>query len=332
MIRRLHIPLAVLLALILILVIPAQAHVPVSADNNHDLSTALSIEYPQKSYAIYGNLHDAGGAAYYQLRMQPGDRLVLSLMNNGYGKPVPDMIVMGPDIPLAQAAISPTITIPNGYGAALIPGHQPLRAEYEPFSPGVISEVANYSQDISSAGTWYVAVVSPADETQYSLAVGYREEFSPVEWALVPVSLIETHLGEGPFILEILAPLFAVVILGFILIGRRVQRQGKKPGIAFWTASIAGLLYLGGAAMTFVQMLHAVNITGYTPGIPITLLFVLVPAVLGLSALRIARQSWPWTMRYRIYLLIIGIAGLIFWAGMVLGPVLAVIAALVPDR
>jgi len=332
MIRRLHIPLAVLLALILILVIPAQAHVPVSADNNHDLSTALSIEHPQKSYAIYGHLHDAGGAAYYELRMQPGDRLVLSLMNNGYGTPVPDMIVMGPDIPLAQAAISPTVTIPNGYGAVLIPGHQPLRAEYEPFSPGVISKVANYSQEITSAGTWYVAVVSPADETQYSLAVGYREEFSPLEWALVPVSLIETHLGEGPFILEILAPLIAVVILGFILIGRRVQRQGRKPGISFWLASIGGLLCLGGAATTFVQMLHATSITGYTLEVTITLLFVLVPAILGLAALRIARQAGPRTLRCRMYLLAIGIVGLIFWAGLVIGPVLVIIAAVVPDR
>jgi len=330
MIRRFALPLAVLLFLILI--VPVYAHVPVSAGNNQNISTAFSIEKPIKSYAISGHLHDAGDVAYYQLAMQPGDRLVLSLMNNGYDKPVPDMIVMGPGGLPAPAALPPSVEIPAGYGAEIIRGHPPLRADYEPFSPATVYEVANYSRGITTAGTWYVAVVSPADEMQYSLAVGYKEEFSPSEWVLVPVNVIETHLWEGQFILEVLAPFLAVVIIGFIVIGRRVERQGKKPGFGFWFASIAGLLYLGGAAMTFVQMLHAVNITGYSPGVLLTLLFILVPAGLGLSALRIARQPGPRTLRDRIYLLIIGIAGLIFWAGLVIGPVLAIIAAVVPDR
>lgn len=330
MTRRLYLPLAVLLFLILIL--PVQAHVPVTANHNHNISSAFTIENPTKSYALYGSLPAAGDVAYYEFRMQPGDRLVLSLINNGYGGPVPDMVVMEPGIPPAQNGIPPSITVPAGYGTALIQGHPPRRAYYEPFSPGAVFEVANYSQEITTEGTYYVAVISPANKTQYGLATGYRDEFSPSEWVFVPMSVIETHLWEEQSVLEILAPFIGVVVLGFILIGRRVQRQGKKPGISFWLASVAGLLCLGGAAITFVQMLHATNITGYTLEVIITLLFVLVPAALGLAALRLARQLGPRTLRYRMYLLAIGIIGLIFWAGLVIGPVLVIIAAVVPDR
>jgi len=330
MIRRLYLPLAVLLFLILIL--PVHAHVPVTVDHHYNMSNAFPIENPTKSYVLYGSLPAASDVTYYHLRMQPGDRLVLSLMNNGYGGPFPDMVVMGPGIPSGRIEIPPSITAPTGYGTALIQGHPPLRADYEPFSPGTIFEVANYSREISTAGTYYVAVISPANKTQYSLATGYREEFTPSEWIFVPMSAIETYLWEGQSILEILAPFIGVVVLGFILIGRRVQRQGKKPGISFWLASIAGLLCLGGAAITFVQMLHATNITGYTLEVIITFLFVLVPAALGLAALRIARQPGPSTLRHRMYLLAMGIIGLIFWAGLVIGPVLVIIAAVVPDR
>jgi hypothetical protein len=329
MIRRFCIPLAVLLLVILIL--PVNAHVPVSAGQKSNISTAFPVENPAKSYVMYGSLSNAGDVAYYEIPMHSGDHLVLSLLNNGYDKPVPDMIVMGPGIQSDPAGSPFTGEIPPGEGSIVIKGHPPLRAEYEPFGPGVTYEVANYSRVIDTAGTYYVAVVSPG-ETHYRLAVGYLEEFTPAEWVLVPFSVIETRLSDGQSILEILAPFIGIVVIGFVLIGRRVQRQGRKPGIAFWFASVGGLLCLGGAAITFVQMLNAVNITGYTPGVFITLVFIVIPAALGLSALRIARQTGPRTLRHRAYLLIIGIAGILFWAGFVIGPVFAIVAAIIPDR
>ena len=51
--------ITVLLVLILCFALPVNAHVPISADGNTDISTALAIEKPTKSYVIYGHLHDA---------------------------------------------------------------------------------------------------------------------------------------------------------------------------------------------------------------------------------------------------------------------------------
>ncbi len=122
--------------------------------------------------------------------------------------------------------------IPQGYGAEVIKGQKPVTAEYEPFTPAAIFNVASYTENITQPGTYYVAVVSPADETQYSIAVGYLEEFSVSEWILVPVSVINTHIWEGQSIIVIFAPFLAIMILGLILITRREQtNQIKKTTV-----------------------------------------------------------------------------------------------------
>jgi hypothetical protein len=63
--------------LMLFLILPVYAHVPVFAGENTDITAALPIEKPTKSFVIYGHLHEAGEVAYYQLYMKPGERLSL---------------------------------------------------------------------------------------------------------------------------------------------------------------------------------------------------------------------------------------------------------------
>ena len=85
-----------LFLVILILFLPVQAHVPVSANNNDNITAAFSVENPVKSYVIYGDLHHAGDVAYYRFSMNAGDRLSLSLMTPGYDTPLPEMIILIP--------------------------------------------------------------------------------------------------------------------------------------------------------------------------------------------------------------------------------------------
>ena len=90
-------------------------------------------------------------------------------------------------------------------------------------------------------GTYYVAVTSPADETRYSLAVGYLEEFTPAEW-VVPVNAISTYLWEGQSDIAVVAPFLAVIVLGLVLIARREHRKGTRPSLPFWFASCTGII------------------------------------------------------------------------------------------
>jgi hypothetical protein len=324
--------LPVFLILILTMILPAGAHVPISADYNFNLNKALTIEKPIKSYAIYAHLHDAGDVGYYQLIMKSGDRLTLTLMTPGFDAPVPDMVVMSPGHPGKIDSLSQAGTILAGYNAEYIKGQQPSRADYEPFSPAAIYEVASYSKNITTPGTYYVAIIGTADETQYSIAVGYLEEFSLQEWVLIPINVINTHLWEGQSIIAILAPFLAVLILGFILIVRRGTRSGIQYTLSFWLATIAGLCYLGGASITLVQMVRVLRVTGFSASMALTLIFALVPVVLGIWALRVARSSSLQSNKDRLSFEIIGLLGLVFWAGLIIGPLIFFLATLLPER
>jgi hypothetical protein len=315
--------------LLMVIILPVDAHVPISADNNNNLNTALSVEKPTKSYAIYGHLHDAGDVGYYQFNLNAGDQLKLSLMTTGFDAPVPAMVVMSPGNSGPIDGLPQNVDVPPGYNAEVIKGQKPVTAEYEPFSPAAVFNVASYSKNITQPGTYYVAVISPADETQYSIAVGYLEEFSLEEWVLVPINLINTHLWEGQSIIAILTPFLAIFILGLILIARRDNKI--KKSLSFWLATIAGLCYLGGASIVLVQMVRVLRVTGPSAGVIITLIFTMIPILLGIWALRIARSPSPQFKKDQLSLGIIGLLGLLFWAGLIIGPVVAFIAALVPE-
>jgi hypothetical protein len=308
------------------------AHVPISAENNNNLNTAFYIDFPLKSYVIYGHLHEAGDAGYYQFSMNSGDRLTLSLMTPGFDRPVPDMVIMSPGNSGPSESLPQTIDVPKGYGAEVIKGEIPATAEYEPFTPAAIFNVASYSKNVTRPGTYYVAVISPADETQYSIAVGYLEEFSVSEWILVPVSVIKTHIWEGQSIIIILAPFLAIMILGLILFARQERDNKIKKSLSFWLAITAGLCYLGGASILLVQMVQVLTLTGLSAGVIVTLILAFIPIILGIWILHIARSTFLLSKKDRLSLGIVGLLGLLFWAGLIIGPAIALIAALVPER
>jgi hypothetical protein len=324
--------LPLIVIVILTLTFSAGAHVPISAADNNAISSAQPVEKATKSYVIYGHLHDSGDTGYYRLILDPGDRLVVSLMIPGFDSPVPDMVILSPDEQGISGKVPAGITIPAGYSAEVISGKRPVKADYEPFSPAAIYKVASFSKEISKPGTYYVAIVSTADESRYSIATGYLEEFSIQEWVLVPVNVLTAHLWEGQSIIEVLAPFLGTIILGFLLIIRRERKRGRKNAVWFWFAAFAALFYLGGASIILVQMIRALMITGFSGAAALTLVFFFLPVVLAIWLLRISRQATNRSSSDRFSLAVAGILGFVFWAGMIIGPIMSVIAAVIPDR
>jgi hypothetical protein len=323
--------LALLFGLI-ILIPPGGARVPLTAGGNTHIANAFSIDDPAKTYIMYGIIENASDAAYFRFSLNTGDQLDLSLTNAGPLDPVPDLVILSPGITGEAAQVTAGLEAPAGYDTLLVTGHAPATAEYEPFPPAATYEVASYSREIRNPGIYYVAIVSRKNETHYSFSSGYKEEFSPSEWVLMPASTIGTHIWEGQPVLSVLAPFMAIVFMSIIVIGRREQRKGSRPGPGFWLATVSGITYLGGAALTLVQMFRVFQITGVPPSAAITIFFAAVPVVLGIFTLRLARGPGPHSIRDRIALLLIGVIGLVFWAGLLIGPACALIAALVPGR
>jgi hypothetical protein len=322
-------PLLLLWITLALVTFPASAHAPLGAGENGDIAHATPIPDPLKSYVVYGHIHEAGEAAWFRMEMDRGDRLVLAVNINRAGATVPDLIVAGPGIE-PSGTVPPAIVLPAGNNARRIRGTPPEKGEYEPFSPSVIYETASYETVIREPGTYYAAVLATGGETDYSFVVGYKEQFTAAEWLFIPFSLIGIYLWEGQPAWAVAAPYLIVILTGLGILLWQQGRKGKTRVAREWVATIAGLLYLGTGASTICQMIWCLSFTGYTSLSIVTLVFAIIPVLLGIWILRVGRPGLPDTRRSRASLALAGVLGFVAWAGLLLGPALALLAAILP--
>jgi len=302
------------------------AHAPAGAGSNEDIVNATLISSPEKSFVLNTELHEGGEAQYYRFPMEKGQVLSGSLMVPGPDTMVPDLAVIGPGLE-PSADVPPFLTIPPGSAAQVIRGHAPGKPSYEPFTPQPVYDVARFSVTVPGNGSYYIAVFGNSGG-RYSLAPGFREEFTAAEWLLIPWSVIAIHLWEGQPLLFIFSPLIAVLAGGFALFLFLRKKRGLRMDPVSLPIAAAGLLYIGGAAMTALQIVHTMNVTGYDPGVILTLFFLCIPLVLGIVIVRAGiRVSGPGSPRRTgLTLIVTGLLGLLFWAGLLIGPVLALVA------
>jgi hypothetical protein len=67
--------------------------------------------------------------------------------------------------------------------------------------------------------------------------------------------------------------------------------------------------------------------SAYNPLLFVTIIFILLPALLGYSIIRKAKNR-DLSIGQKIRLLIYGLIGLFFWAGYIVGPLLVIISSL----
>lgn len=339
-----------------LLITPAAAHVPLTPEGNHHIDDAFVVTDPTKSWVVYGDLDGAGDVRYYSMAMAAGDELRLSLFTpEGSTAFVPGLVVMGPGL-APSGNLPPFVEMPHdhaeeedgeyhdgagGYGAVVVEGTVPAGAEFEPFTPSALYPSAEYSREVTDPGIWYVAVYAPEDAASggnFGLAVGYREEFSLSEWLLVPFSVLAIHRWEGQSWALILGPLVLTLLVGFGLIFWRGRLEGPTAeervppirGPFGWLAVTAGLLYLGTGAILLVQTAIALMKAGPTAAAALPGIYLLVAVLLGSVAIRnglrrSGRDGWG-TRNGGLSMIIVGVVGLVAWAGLLIGPVLALAA------
>jgi hypothetical protein len=313
--------------LFIILLAVAQAHVPITTGDNEAIETATHIHEPLKSWAVYAELRDGGIANYFEFEMEQGQRLRLSLFTPRESAFTPGLVVMGPGIE-PQGTVPEFVTVPEGLGARVIEGQRPERWSYEPFTPSTLYELADLDTIVTAAGTYYVAVYEPTNGGRYGLAVGYREEFSLLEWIRVPLDVIGVHRWEGQSLAFILAPMLAIVIMGFALLFWQ-RRTLSPPG---WLGCLAAFLYIGSGGITLTQMGIALSLAPMTAAVVVTLIFALLPLIAGILLLRLAlRIHVPVAAKERVAIAVLGIIGFFIWAGLVVGPILALLTSILPN-
>ncbi len=311
------------------------AHSPFGAGDNESLETASVIPDPTKSWAIYAELHEGGEAQYYRFDALNGQRMHVMLFKSTRpedGSFQPSFVLMGPEIQ-NHGSIPSFVEIPDGAGRADVDGIQSSHSTFEPFSPSVFYELAELDLVAPADGTYYVAVYESSRGGHYGLAVGDREDYTLTEFILIPISLVSVYQWEGQSLALVFAPMIATVAIGFVLVVWRWRTRLSNKGFFGWIGVFAGLLFLGSGASVLFQLAFTLTQTAVSFEIVVTVVFALFPIILGAVALRLClRAEEKVDLRNRIYLAIVGIAALFAWAGLLIGPALALIASFLPSR
>ncbi|MCM2465887.1 hypothetical protein [Methanoculleus oceani] len=317
--------LAALLAVLLAMT-PALAHVPLFARDGSSPGSAFVIEDPAKSWVVYDTLPEGPAARYYRFRMEEGERIYATLQVPRAGGFVPGMVLAGPGIE-SSGTVPPYVGVPEGTGAITVPGSLPEEPEYEPFTPSKLYRLARIDTAAPEAGDYTLAVYTSGEGGNYALALGYVESYTAGEWIRVPVDVVAIHRHEGQPLLLIFAPMIAVLVIGAGLLLRR----RRSLSLFALSGAIAGLLYIGSGAMTLMQTAIAAVGTDAGAALLLTLLFAFISVLLGVWALLVAFRK-PVGAGERIAMAVLGVLGLVTWAGLVIGPLLAFVAAILPAR
>ncbi|MBN1322685.1 MAG: hypothetical protein JW986_01610 [Methanotrichaceae archaeon] len=294
----------------------AWAHVPLILPSSANISEAVIIHDPSKSWAIYGDL-EMGDVQYYSFKISKGERIKLSLLAADAGY-LPGMVLMGPGLE-GDGILPPGMDLPDGYGAVVARGSMPKSATYEPFGPGSYYGLADLDLAAPENGTYYVAIYGGA-AGNYGLVIGYRETFSLDELVSLPLNMISVHRWEGQSLALILLPFLAVLTAGYYLLLRR------DLSLSRWLASLAGLLFLGSSASILFQMAMALMRAPAGGEVAITIVLAALSAGLGAGTIKIAAGVAEFTMKERLMLRAIGLVAILVGSGMIIGPLIAILS------
>jgi hypothetical protein len=307
----------------------ALAHVPVMADGNENISSAMTIADPGKSLAIYGFL-PPNSAHYYYLDLEKSQRIYLSLLrstNPEEGGFLPGLVLLGPG--LESGGMRPAqVTFPQsieGYGFLSVPGRSAPSATYEPFGPGSFIKTAELNLPAPESGRYCVAVYDNQTGGHYSLAVGEREEWSFTDRITAPIRLISVYLWQGQSLSMILIPYLAAEMIGLLVFWRSTKRTAYSMA-----GTMAGFLFLATSASVLNQIIFNLTRAPFGPEIYISLAIAIFHAILGVAAIRLARGEAG--ILQRALMAVIGTVALLSGSGLLMGPVLAVAGSVLPSR
>jgi hypothetical protein len=331
---RLYIVLLVMLSI----AFHACAHVPLTAGENENITSAMHISDPGKSWAVYGSL-EKDRVHYYSFDLKEGERIYLSLFKSSDAKEgsfLPALALLGPgleaggltkeQLALPAQAMSLEILKADGKSAA--------NATYEPFGPGSFIELAEINITAPESARYYAAIYCNADNISYGqsaapghygLAVGYREEVSFSERITMPLRLISVYLWEGQSLGVILIPYLAMEIIALLFFWRGSLRTSFSLA-----GSLAGFLFLAGSASVLAQMVFSLTRAPFGPEVYITVAIAVFHALLGVSGIRLARGQAG--ILQRALLAVLGTLALLAGSGLIIGPIMAIAASFLPSR
>ncbi|MFB3763901.1 MAG: hypothetical protein ACE14P_01480 [Methanotrichaceae archaeon] len=326
------------IVVLLLLANIAQAHVPLFPEGNENISSAMPISDPGKSWAIYSTIGPEK-PQYYSFYVDEGKEIQLALLKTANPREKgfePGMALFGPGLN-STGPLPGYVEIPRGYGAIAVKINGSDQAAYEPFGPSSYCQLSDFNMTAPKSGTYYVAVYSDGSSAgnassnmssmsgHYSLAIGYREEFTFAERILTPLRLISVYQWEGQSLFIILMPMLLAFLIGLLTIWR-----SNISTLFYRTGTLAGFLILGTSATVLSQMAFSLTRAPAGSEVAITVLLAIIPAVLGVLSLRLSRGEAG--ILQRVVIAVVGTIALLAGSGLIAGPLLAIAASMLPSR
>lgn len=333
-----RIPTGVVLVItIFFLLVPlVMAHAPLGTGDNESIDTATVIPDPTKSWALFSALNSDGDAQYYTFNITSGQKLHVTMYKSMRPEDTqftPRLVIIGPNV-AAQGSIPSTITVPAGSSARLVNQTEP-QPTYEPFSPSTFIGLADSTLENPTPGEYYLVVYEQSTAPtggNYGLAIGDRETYTLDEWIIIPFNLMKIYQWEGQSLVLILAPMIAALSIGVILVTWRFKMERNLTSPMAWLGAIAGTTFIGTAATTLYQLIAAATKVTVGAEALVTLIFAIIPLAVGVVAIRLSlKNGQEASWKRRIYYVVLGVVALFMWAGLIVGPILAIVASIMPS-
>lgn len=350
----------------LLLPFTAAGHVPLIGGGNEDISSALHISNPAKSWAVYAVLENET-VHYFSIDVREGERIYLGLLKStdpadeGF---LPDLLLIGPGIGiqssssaqlpegnisleggvfLENSALPKNIVLPESLkdlGALAADGKEGI-ATYEPFGPSSFIELLEINLSAPQSGRYYAAVYENTKngmKEEASLAAAEADAKEGGHYGLVV-----GYREEFSFTDRMIAPIqiasvyiwegqsiimILIPYLVALIAGGLIYWRGSRRSSFSLTGTLAGFLFLGTSSLVITQMIYSLSRAPYGPEVYITMAIILFHALLGVASIRLARGEAG--ILQRSLLAMIGTIALLAGSGMILGPILAVSASFLP--
>jgi hypothetical protein len=218
-------------------------------------------------------------------------------------------------------------------GFLTVIGKRAANATYEPFGPSSYIEMAEINISAPQSARYYAAVFSKSAAGHgavnvaghYILAVGDREEFSFSERITAPIRLISVYIWEGQSAGIVFLPYLIAEVIGILVFWR-----GSRRTSFCLAGTLAGFLFLATSASVFTEMVFSLSRAPFGPEVYITLAIVVFHALLGVAGIRLARGEAG--ILQRALLAVLGTIALLAGSGLIMGPILAIAASLLPSK
>lgn len=180
----------------------------------------------------------------------------------------------------------------------------------EPFSPYASREVWSLHRTAPENGTYSLTIAGAGG--RYVLGYGLAERFSATQWVTIPVALVGVRVWQGNT-LWITAGLYAAAVAGPLMLRRPLTGPatlGRLAAALFLASGVDRLVQLAVAALQGAQAAPGAWFLGAALALP--------SLALGATTWRASRPST---------LAVAAALGLVAWAGLLVGSVLALAAS-----